>query len=55
MPLDPKMVAKLALLGIKIIDLANPKELHKTIAEALDEEYELDRREYGKNKEWHND
>ncbi len=46
------MIAKLAELGITIVDLGNPKELHKTLAQALDEEYLLDRKTHGQNKEW---
>lgn len=60
MTLDPKMVAELAELGIEIIDLASPRELlakmehdHiKRIYEKLNEEYLLDRREHGRNREW---
>lgn len=52
MPLDPKMIAELAELGITIVDLANPTELHEALAKALDEEYLLDRKEHGKNREW---
>lgn len=50
--MDQKIVAELAELGIIIVDLGDPKRLHEGLAKVLDEEYELDRREHGKNKEW---
>lgn len=50
--MDRELIIQLAALGIIIVDLGNPKELHEALAKALDEEYELDRREHGKNREW---
>lgn len=52
MALDPVVVTALAELGITIVDLGNPKELHEALLQALDEEYLLDRRTHGSNKEW---
>jgi len=52
MPFDQKMLDELAKLGIHIVPLNDPAEMHRRLAEILQEEEELDRREHRRNKEW---
>lgn len=51
-PTEKQLFRDLAKMGVIIVNLANPKELHETLAEALDEEYLLDRKIHSSNKEW---
>lgn len=53
--MDQKTIDELAKLGIHIVPLGNPAEMHKRLAELLDEEYQLDHNEHKQNKEWASD
>lgn len=55
MALDPKMVAELAELGIMIIDIGNPRELHEILNEVFQEEHQLDYLEHKQNQEWNHE
>lgn len=52
MPLDQKMIDELAKLGVYVVPLNDPAEMHKRLAKILQEEHQLDHNEHQNNREW---